>query len=166
MFTKISEKITEKYFRFKTENLLQNTLFFELLNIVRDNKERVTISDPDCNVDTIFFNEEKDTKFTLYYDLIRVYIEGSTNKIIKVSVLKPGCQWEFDSKKNDISNTFDVYTWYDIENLVGDRCMGEKYLQGNWNEYVYNIVKRLSDQVNSWTRYNIFNDAFKNECNK
>ena len=166
MFNKLLEKFTEKCFRFKAENLLANTAFFELLDIVRNNKERVVIADPDSKEDVIFYNEEKDTKFTLYYGLLRVYVENSVNKIIRVSVLKPGCQWEFDTKKNDISNTFDVYTWYDIENLVGDRCMGEKYLDGNWNEYIYLSTKHLSDQINSWTRYNIFNDAFKNECNK
>jgi hypothetical protein len=162
MMNKLKTRITEKWYGFKAESLLQNISFFELLAVIKENKEKVRTAEADCNEDWIYIYEDKSNKFTLYYKLLRVTIQNSQDSIIQVSVLKPGCHWEFDSKCVDISNTFDIYTWYNVESLIGDFHHGEKYLKGKWNEYVYNTASQLNDKINSWTRYNVFNDAFKN----
>lgn len=162
MFTKFTNKILEKWYYLKADTLLKNLPFFSMLDTIKNNEDKVQDFKPVSTEDYIFIRKHSENSFTLYYKLLRIVIEDNTNKIIQVSVLKPGTEWTFDNKNNDTSITFEVYTWYDVEVLIGQRCSGERYLKGNWNEYVFTTTKQLYEKINSWTDYNIFNKAFKN----
>lgn len=162
MFNSIKNKFFEEYYFLKAENLLRETSFLDLLNIIKENEVKVSTLTPKSEDDWLYFYTKKNENYILYYKQIRIIIQNSNDKIVRFSILKPGCKWEFDEKGEDNSNTFEVYARYDIEDIIGDRCIGGRYLKGNWNKYVYETTKQLIDKINSWTYYNIFNNAFKN----
>ena len=59
MINKFKTRIIEKWYGFKTASLLQNISFFELLDVIKENKEKVKTAEADCNENWIYIYEDK-----------------------------------------------------------------------------------------------------------
>jgi hypothetical protein len=83
-----------------------------------------------------------------------------------VSIKKENDAWVFKKNNktfntaNPITETMNIYLYYNV-NVMDDRfCENSNYLDGNWNEYVYNTLIDINDMIYGFTQYSQFSKDY------
>ena len=108
------------------------------------------------------------TFYNVFYDNIHVRIESSIKeKVYSIHLKTQDDSWAFNSDKkgnycftHPKTETFRVYVTYDVPVLNIDRAIGESYINGSWDRYLYNNLDDLFEKFYSRTATSKFNISY------
>ena len=174
---KISDTIKRYYYQLLIESSFKEYNFFEMKKIAEEyNKVQAFPFGEDYNNDEIEdldINENMKIYSTnnggmdIYYKNTHIsIIDNDKQHVVRISIKKENDVWVFkkNNKKfdttNPITETMNVYLYYNV-NVMDDRfCENYNYVSGNWNEYVYNIVTEINDMIYGFTQYSQFSKDY------
>jgi hypothetical protein len=86
--------------------------------------------------------------------------------IYSIHLKKHEDDWEFIKNKNidysiPVISTYRIYIAYDVPVLNITRSVGDAYIHGSWDEYVYRTLQKLFAEVNNYNEIVQFNKWYK-----
>lgn len=178
---KIFDYLKNHYYKVMIETKFGQIDFFEMKKIAEEyNKVTTLVSNDSIDSD----NESEDKKsiaddslqifsaknggIDIYYENIHIsIIDNDKQHIVRIS-LKPSYDecWDFQ-KTNKVVNTstplndtMDVYVYYNV-NVMDDRfCENTNYMEGTWNEYVFNAISNIAEEIYGFTQYSKFSKDY------
>lgn len=175
MFDFLKKKlIRQNFYGLKVINYLTNLHFSEIVNIIDCDPEKLAhIPSEDYlpHTDGLIRTYKDGDLYAFYLDRVRIVINNGKEKLVKVSILAPKenwKMWELDAKGKNTAGidsadsvAYTVYTYCDILMPTGKMMCDERYTKGTWNEYVYNTVHKIIDDIYSYKEKNKFNNFYK-----
>lgn len=172
MFENLSfKRIRQNFFGVRTTHLLTNLVFSELVETMQANSELSRLPEDNYLPSNNAIRFYKDGNvYVVYYDRIRLLIVDDKEKLVTVSLLDPQDQWkvfDVDNKGKTIftidSPETEVYTVYTCCNVLmptGRMMFDERYTKGSWNEYVFNSINYIVEQILRYKKRNKFNNYY------
>ena len=175
--SKIVDFFKNYYYHILIESKISKIDFFELKKIAEEyNKVQAFPVGEDYENDEI---EDADIDHVMkiysannggadiYYKNVHVsIIDNDKQHIIRVSIKKENDVWVFKKNNktfntaNPITETMNIYLYYNV-NVMDDRfCENSNYIDGNWNEYVYNTLIDINDMIYGFTQYSQFSKDY------
>lgn len=113
-------------------------------------------------------NEAK-TAYNIFTGNIHIRMETSPKETVySIHLKKQNEDWMFsvDDSGNvaystPINQTYRIFVSYDVPVLNITRAIGESYINGTWDKYVYNTVKNLFKTINNESEIAQFNKNYK-----
>jgi hypothetical protein len=119
----------------------------------------------------IFKNLEDDkTSYNIFYENIHIRMETSPKETVYSVHIKAQSElWKFVKKDNedkyDISHpstqTYRVFVAYDVPVLNITRAIGEAYINGNWDKYLFKTLNEFDLLIKGCTDKAQFNKEYK-----
>jgi hypothetical protein len=119
----------------------------------------------------IFKNIENDkTSYNIFYENIHIRMETSPKETVYSVHIKAQSElWRFVKKDNedkyDISHpstqTYRVFVAYDVPVLNITRAIGETYINGNWDKYLFITLNEFDLLIKGCTDKAQFNKEYK-----
>lgn len=119
----------------------------------------------------IFKNLENDkTSYNIFYENIHIRMETSPKETVYSVHIKAQSElWKFVKKDNedkyDISHpstqTYRVFVAYDVPVLNITRAIGEAYINGNWDKYLFKTLNEFDLLIRGCTDKAQFNKEYK-----
>lgn len=179
MITKFKNWVLKYFYKIQNESKLSHIDFFEMKRIAEEyDKVKILISD-DENNDTIQIYDKTLSIFgsnnggvDIYYKNMHVgIIDNDKQHIVRISLKKSVDEYENEwvYKKNNksfnvntpVNETMNVYLYYNV-NVMDDRfCENMNYMDGNWNEYVFETLMEIVDMIYGFTQYSQFSKEYK-----
>ena len=150
--------------------------FFDCLNIARKyNKVKNSVEEiTDFGSEEPAFIKVEDSGmkeiYAIFYKNLLMVLHRNmvTDKIVRIYIKRPTDTWTFKSSNTeDILNPTNVharvYVKYDVDVLNVERCYGENYKSGNWNEMFYKTITAFNRIVLGYTELNKISEAFNDD---
>lgn len=176
---KISNYFRRKIYGFKASNLLMNTGYKELIDIMKsetslfDDQPNDYSDLTNCRTgdDTNKFNRvyvyRDENTYVVYYKDVRFHlIDEETEQIYRVSILGENQGWDIkpSGKKTIIDSpetkAYTVYTFCNVMMPTGRMMVDERYTKGSWDELVYNQMSHIIEYIYSFKERNKFNKLY------
>ena len=155
---------------FDLEKIIQTVEQYNLVCTGKE-KEKNTLFLKDEEGEYKVFKTVVDTKtsYNIFIGNVHIRMEISPNgKVYSVHLKKQEDRWNFslgDNGEMDYSHpdtqTFRIYMTYDVPVLDITRAVGDSYIQGSWNKYVYNTLSLLEETIDNCTDSAQFNKNYK-----
>jgi hypothetical protein len=87
--------------------------------------------------------------------------------VYSIHIKKHGEDWEFNVDNGNINystpvnQTYRIFVTYDVPVLNITRAVGDSYINGTWDKYVYNTIKTLFEIINNKSEIAQFNKNYK-----
>lgn len=145
----------------------------EVYNLIADDdvkNENVILFDPFDKSYYIFKSvSETKTSYNIFIGNIHIRMEMSAKEnVYSIHIKKQDEDWEFETNEDGIINhstpknhTYRVYVYYDVPVLNITRAVGDSYINGTWDKYVYNTINTLINDVNKNTEMYQFIKEYK-----
>ena len=154
--------------RYELENLIRTIEVYKLLSSDEDKNEPIIlVSDDEFKI----FKNTTDVKtsYNIFVGNIHIRMEMSPKEsVYSIHLKKQSDDWTFNADDNGeivhstpTNQTYRVFVTYDVPVLNITRAVGDTYVNGTWDKYVYNTIKSLFDNVNNNSELVQFNKNYK-----
>jgi len=110
-----------------------------------------------------FFVDDNEGLFIFYHNVC-LNIQETDEKFYAAIHLKTSSDvWNIASKNESVlssTNTCIVYCKYDILVMGYNHCYDEYYVDGAWNEYLYDTITDLDESIKSVTPKYVINNSY------
>lgn len=154
--------------RYELENLIRTIEVYKLLSSDEDKNEPIILVGDD---EFKIFKNTTDVKtsYNIFVGNIHIRMEMSPKEsVYSIHLKKQADDWTFNVDDNGeivhstpINQTYRVFVTYDVPVLNITRAVGDTYVNGTWDKYVYNTIKSLFDNVNNNSELVQFNKNYK-----
>jgi hypothetical protein len=155
---------------FKSHSFIQN--FNDLIRtaetynlfVSKDEQDIVVIANEYKIFKTV---SENKVFYNIFYENLHIRMETSPKEYIySIHLKKHEDDWEFIKNKNidysiPVISTYRIYIAYDVPVLNITRSVGDAYIHGSWDEYVYRTLQKLFAEVNNYNEIVQFNKWYK-----
>ena len=154
--------------RYELENLIRTVEVYNLISSDEDKVEPIILVGDDEF--KIFKNiTDVKTSYNIFVGNIHIRMEMSPKEsVYSIHLKKQTDDWTFNADENGeivhstpINQTYRVFVTYDVPVLNITRAVGDSYVNGTWDKYVYNTIKNLFNNVNSNSELAQFNKNYK-----
>jgi hypothetical protein len=105
--------------------------------------------------------EQGNGVYDIFYKNIHIYYQSTPDQnICRISLKKEEDVWVLGDNFSEGIKTMEVYLTYDIEVLGNLRCCNTIFKDGNWNEYVYNVLFDMRNIIHGYTIESEFNNEY------
>ena len=154
--------------RHELDELIRTIEVYNILSSDEDKNEPVIIL---TNDEFKAFKTTTDTKtmYNMFIGNMHIRMEMSPKEsVYSIHIKKQGEDWEFNVDDNgDIvhstpkNQTYRIFVTYDVPVLNITRAVGDSYINGTWDKYVYYTIKKLFDTINNKSEIAQFNKNYK-----
>lgn len=154
--------------RYELENLIRTIEVYKLLSSDEDKNEPIILVGDD---EFKIFKNTTDVKtsYNIFVGNIHIRMEMSPKEsVYSIHLKKQSDDWTFNADDNGeivhstpTNQTYRVFVTYDVPVLNITRAVGDTYVNGTWDKYVYNTIKSLFDNVNNNSELVQFNKNYK-----
>lgn len=154
--------------RYELENLIRTIEVYKLLSSDEDKNEPIILVGDD---EFKIFKNTTDikTSYNIFVGNIHIRMEISPKEsVYSIHLKKQTDDWTFNVDDNGeivhstpTNQTYRVFVTYDVPVLNITRAVGDTYVNGTWDRYVYNTIKSLFDNVNNNSELVQFNKNYK-----
>ena len=171
-------KLMNVYYGWLMSNKSRN-LRYELDNLVKTIEVYNLISSDDDSEPVILLNAdefkvfksttESKTSYNIFTGNIHIRMEMSPKETVySIHLKKQGEDWQFNADEDGnivhstpANQTYRIFVSYDVPVLNITRSVGDSYINGNWDKYVYNTVNNLFETINNKSEIAQFNKNYK-----
>ena len=156
--------------RYDLDNLVRTIEVYNLISSEEDKNEPVILlSDSEFKVfKTITLSQSK-TSYNIFTGNIHIRMEMSPKETVySIHLKKQGEDWEFGIDDNGcrvhstpLNHTYRIFVTYDVPVLNITRAIGDSYINGTWDKYVYNTINNLFETINNKSEIAQFNKNYK-----
>lgn len=155
-------------YAYEFETLIRTIEVYNLISEDDKNVETLTISDEDDSYKV--FKDVSDTKtsYNIFIGNIHIRMETSAKEnVYSIHIKKKVDDWVFPVENNIVNHscpltqTYRVFVYYDVPVLNITRAVGNTYVHGTWDKYVYKTVDKLIGIVNNSTETNQFINEYR-----
>lgn len=154
--------------RYELENLIRTIEVYKLISSDEDKNEPIILVGDD---EFKIFKNTTDVKtsYNIFVGNIHIRMEMSPKEsVYSIHLKKQSDDWTFNADDNGeivhstpTNQTYRVFVTYDVPVLNITRAVGDTYVNGTWDKYVYNTIKSLFDNVNNNSELVQFNKNYK-----
>ena len=153
-------------FRYELDNLVRTIEVYNLISIDDKNEPIILLTGDEFKVFKAI--TESKTSYNIFTGNIHIRIEMSPKETVySIHIKKHGDDWEFNVDDGNINystpanQTYRIFVTYDVPVLNITRAVGDSYINGTWDKYVYNTIKTLFEIINNKSEIAQFNKNYK-----
>jgi hypothetical protein len=152
--------------RYELDNLVRTIEVYNLISIDDESEPIILLTDDEFKVFKTI--TESKTSYNIFTGNIHIRMEMSPKETVySIHIKKHGEDWVFNVDDVNINystpanQTYRIFVTYDVPVLNITRAIGDSYINGTWDKYVYNTIKTLFEIINNKSEIAQFNKNYK-----
>jgi hypothetical protein len=151
--------------RYELDELVRTIEVYNLVSV--ENEKIILLTGDEFKV--FKTTTETKTSYNIFTGNIHIRMEMSPKETVySIHIKKQGDDWEFGMDDNGnivystpLNQTYRIFVTYDVPVLNITRAVGDTYINGTWDKYVYKTIKTLFEIINNKSEIAQFNKNYK-----